>query len=65
LVSPTNMIGMGAARDLGVGGTLDASMDQAAQEELRKKKLAMAQKSNPGVAAPYTGAFLSLTGNQY
>lgn len=64
MVSPINIIGMGAARDLNVGG-LDASMDQAAQEELRKKKLMQQQQANGGAVAPYTGAYMSLTGNQY
>jgi O-acetyl-ADP-ribose deacetylase (regulator of RNase III) len=56
---------MAAARDLGVGGGLDASMDQAAIEEQRKKKLLQQQQNNSGTVAPYTGAFMSLTGNQY
>jgi len=67
MVSPTNIIGMAAARDLGVNGIGDlaGAADAAQQEELRKKKLQQMQAGNGQAVAPWTGAFMSLTGNQY
>lgn len=67
MTSPGNVIGMAAARDLGVGGMGDLTgmSGAAAQEEMRKKKLLMDQQANGKAVAPFTGAFMSLTGNQF
>lgn len=62
MATPTGMIG--AAKDLGLN-SMDPSLDQAAQEELRKKRLQQQQQANGNAVAPYTGAYLSLSGNQF
>lgn len=53
----------GAAMDLGLGANL-RNQAAAEQERLKKKQQQDAQMKR-SILSPYSGAFMSLTGNQF
>lgn len=52
----------GAAMDLGLRANLS---DKETEEERKKKQQAQQQRQNSLMPTPYSGAFMSLTGNQF